>query len=235
MFSEDTVDVINPAKGKPFAKCPKATVAQLNEAVAAARRALPEWSALADEKRAEILNQMPGIIGENQAELARLITLEQGKTQSGIGSNFEVGGWVAWTQVTASLKLETELVNEVLPPSVLNIVAGSSDIGNAMSAHKGIDKMVFTGSIPVGQTIMGRAACNLKSLTLELGGNDAGIILPGTDITPLLEPLFWGCFINAGQTCAALKRLYVHEDDYEEVCRKFTEYVGQLSGSNATA
>ncbi len=292
VFSEDTFDVINPAKGEPFAKCPRATVAQLDEAVAAARRALPEWSALADEKRAEILNRMAGIIGENQAELARLITLEQGKTQSGVGSNFEVGGCVAWTQVTASLKLETELVddnpedtieltrrpigvvgsitpwnwplliatwhimpalrvgctvvikpasftplstlrmvelvNEVLPPGVLNVVAGSSDIGNAMSAHKGIDKMVFTGSIPVGQTIMGRAACNLKRLTLELGGNDAGIILPGTDISPLLEPLFWGCFINAGQTCAALKRLYVHEDDYEEVCRKFTEYVGTI-------
>jgi acyl-CoA reductase-like NAD-dependent aldehyde dehydrogenase len=121
-----------------------------------------------------------------------------------------------------------ELLNDVLPPGVLNVVSGSSDIGNAMSAHKEIDKMVFTGSIPVGQTIMGRAASNLKSLTLELGGNDAGIILPGTNITPLLEPLFWGCFINAGQTCAALKRLYVHEDDYNTVCEKFTEYVSKI-------
>ena len=97
-----------------------------------------------------------------------------------------------------------------------------------MSGHKEIDKIVFTGSIGVGQTIMERSACNLKSLTLELGGNDAGIIMPGTDITPLLEPLFWGCFINAGQTCACLKRLYVHEDDYEDVCKKFTDYVSQI-------
>jgi acyl-CoA reductase-like NAD-dependent aldehyde dehydrogenase len=121
-----------------------------------------------------------------------------------------------------------ELSNPLLPPGVLNVVAGSSEIGNAMSAHRGIDKMVFTGSIAVGQTIMQRSAANLKGLTLELGGNDAGIILPGTDIDPLLEPLFWGCFINAGQTCACLKRLFVHEDDYDEVCKKFSAYVRQI-------
>jgi acyl-CoA reductase-like NAD-dependent aldehyde dehydrogenase len=121
-----------------------------------------------------------------------------------------------------------ELINDILPAGVLNVVTGSSEIGNAMSAHKGIDKMVFTGSVEVGQTIMQRAATNLKTLTLELGGNDAGIILPGTDIEPLLEPLFWGCFINAGQTCACLKRLFVHEDDYEEICQKFTDYVSKI-------
>lgn len=292
VLSDSTFDVVNPATGEVFAKCPKATIAQLDEAVAAARKAFPEWSALADDQRVEIMNRIAGIIEQNQTELAGLITREQGKPLSGPGSMFEVGGCMAWTRVTASMKLEPELVddnpedtielykkpigvvgsitpwnwplliaiwhimpalrvgctvvmkpasytplatlrlveliNEVLPPGVLNVVSGSSDIGNAMSAHKDIDKIVFTGSIPVGQTIMGRAVSNLKSLTLELGGNDAGIILPGTDITPLLEPLFWGCFINAGQTCAALKRLFVHEDDYEDVCQKFTDYVTKI-------
>ena len=69
-------------------------------------------------------------------------------------------------------------------------------------------------------------------MTLELGGNDAGIVLPGTDITPLLEKLFWGCFINAGQTCSALKRLYVHEDQYEEVVRVFSDYVSKIPVGN---
>ena len=288
----ETFGVINPATGEVFAACPKAGVEQLDQAVAAARKALPGWSALADEKRVEYLQQIAGVIENNMAELSQLITLEQGKTQSGPGANFEVGGCIAWTQVTAGLKLEdeliddnpedtieltrkpvgvvgsitpwnwplmiavwhimpalrvgctvvvkpasytplstlrlVELINEILPAGVLNVVAGSSDIGNAMSAHKGIDKMVFTGSVAVGQTIMQRAATNLKTLTLELGGNDAGIILPGTDIEPLLESLFWGCFINAGQTCACLKRLFVHEDDYEEICRKFTDYVSKI-------
>ena len=289
---QETFDVINPATGEVFAACPKASVEQLDQAVAAARAALPAWSALADEIRITYLNQIAGVIEKNMPELSRLITLEQGKTQSGPGANFEVGGCMAWTQATASLKLEDELIddnpedtieltrkpvgvvgsitpwnwplmiavwhimpalrvgctvvvkpasytplstlrmieliNDILPAGVLNVVAGSSEIGNAMSAHKGIDKIVFTGSIEVGQTIMQRAAGNLKTLTLELGGNDAGIILPGTNIEPLLESLFWGCFINAGQTCACLKRLFVHEDDYEEICQKFTDYVSKI-------
>ena len=71
---------------------------------------------------------------------------------------------------------------------------------------------VFTGSIKTGRGVMSGAAATLKRLTLELGVNDAGIVLPGSNLEPLLDKLFWGCFINAGQTCAALKRLYVHED-----------------------
>lgn len=127
----------------------------------------------------------------------------------------------------ATLRL-VELMNTVLPPGVVNIVPGNYQIGDAMASHKGIDKMVFTGSVGVGQSIMKQSASNLKNLTLELGGNDAGIVLPGTDITPFLEPLFWGCFINAGQTCACLKRLFVHKDDYDEICQKFTDYVKKI-------
>jgi acyl-CoA reductase-like NAD-dependent aldehyde dehydrogenase len=79
---------------------------------------------------------------------------------------------------------------------------------------------------------MSGAAGTLKRLTLELGGNDAGIVLPGTHIEPLLEKLFWGCFINAGQTCAALKRLYVHADQYEDVVAKLAKYVSAIPVGN---
>jgi acyl-CoA reductase-like NAD-dependent aldehyde dehydrogenase len=92
--------------------------------------------------------------------------------------------------------------------------------------------MVFTGSIETGRKVMGAAAEGLRRVTLELGGNDAGIVLPGTRIAPLLEKLFWGCFINAGQTCAALKRLYVHEDQYDEVVAAFAEYVSRIPVGN---
>src|ERR1035438_5176505 len=92
--------------------------------------------------------------------------------------------------------------------------------------------MVFTGSIGTGKKIMAAAAEALRRVTLELGGNDAGIVLPGTNIEPLLEKLFWGCFINAGQTCAALKRLYVHQDQYDEVVKKFSECVGKIPVGN---
>ncbi|HUI58602.1 MAG TPA: aldehyde dehydrogenase family protein [Steroidobacteraceae bacterium] len=121
-----------------------------------------------------------------------------------------------------------ELINEVLPPGVVNVVTGGADVGNHLAHHPGIDKIVFTGSVATGKKVMGGAAETLKRVTLELGGNDAGIILPGTKIQPLLEKLFWGCFLNAGQTCAALKRLYVHEDQYDEVVKAFSEYVSAI-------
>lgn len=125
-----------------------------------------------------------------------------------------------------------ELMNQVLPPGVINIVTGGVEVGNHLTNHLGIDKIVFTGSIATGKKVMGSAAQNLKRVTLELGGNDAGVVLPGTRIEPLLEKLFWGCFINAGQTCAALKRLYVHEDQYDEVVKKFAEYVAKIPVGN---
>jgi len=115
-----------------------------------------------------------------------------------------------------------------LPPGVINTVTGGVDIGNHLTNHPGVDKIVFTGSIATGKKVMGSAAQTLKRVTLELGGNDAGIVLPGTNIEPLLEKLFWGCFINAGQTCAALKRLYVHEDQYDDVVKQFAAFVAKI-------
>jgi len=124
------------------------------------------------------------------------------------------------------------LINQVLPPGVVNIVTGGPEVGARLSEHPGVDKIVFTGSIATGKRVMGSAAQTLKRLTLELGGNDAGIVLPGTRIEPLLEKLFWGCFINAGQTCSALKRLYVHEDQYEEVVQKFAAHMAAVPVGN---
>jgi acyl-CoA reductase-like NAD-dependent aldehyde dehydrogenase len=121
-----------------------------------------------------------------------------------------------------------ELMNQVLPPGVVNSVTGEGEVGNCLTGHPDVSKIVFTGSTETGRKVMGSAAATLKRLTLELGGNDAGIVLPGTDVAPLMEKLFWGCFLNAGQTCAALKRLYVHEDQYEDVVRQFSEYVAQI-------
>ncbi len=113
-----------------------------------------------------------------------------------------------------------ELAKEILPPGVLNIVTATSDsgVGSAMARHPGIDKMVFTGSTATGKSIMQNAAINLKRLTLELGGNDAGIVLPDVDPKKIAPKLFGVGFHNNGQTCACLKRLYVHESIYEELC-----------------
>jgi acyl-CoA reductase-like NAD-dependent aldehyde dehydrogenase len=115
------------------------------------------------------------------------------------------------------------VMNEVLPPNVLTAISGNRAVGSRLAEHPDIAKVMFTGSTGAGREIIKSSANNLARLTLELGGNDAGIVLPGTDPAAIAENLFWGAFINTGQTCAALKRLYVHDSIYEEV-------IGALKG-----
>lgn len=116
-----------------------------------------------------------------------------------------------------------ELMNRHLPEGVLTVVSGGRDVGEAIASHPDIDKVMFTGSTKTGREIVKSSAGNLARLTLEMGGNDPGIILPGTDVKAIAENLFWGVFINTGQTCAALKRLYVHDSLYEEVVSTLAE------------
>ena len=110
-----------------------------------------------------------------------------------------------------------EVFNRHLPDGVLTVISGDRQVGAALAEHPGIDKIMFTGSTDAGRRIVESSARNLARLTLELGGNDAGIVLPDTNVAAIAENLFWGSFINTGQTCAALKRLYVHDSVYEEV------------------
>ena len=105
-----------------------------------------------------------------------------------------------------------ELLQGVLPAGVLQVLAGGDELGRALVAHEGIHKISFTGSVPTGKAIMASAAATLKRVTLELGGNDAGVVLPDADPETLGPDLFWAAFSNSGQVCAALKRLYVPED-----------------------
>ncbi|NDZ17409.1 aldehyde dehydrogenase [Variovorax sp. WS11] len=117
----------------------------------------------------------------------------------------------------ATLRLG-ELAQEIFPPGVVNVVSGGNDLGAWMTEHPDIRKIAFTGSGPTGKRIMASAAGNLKRLTLELGGNDAGIVLDDVDPAAIAADLFWAKFSNCGQVCAALKRMYVHRSVYRAVC-----------------
>ena len=112
------------------------------------------------------------------------------------------------------------VMNQALPEGVLQVLAGDGELGRAFTSHDGIDKITFTGSTATGKAIMKSAADDLKRITLELGGNDAGIVLDDADPKAIAEGLFWGAFINTGQTCAALKRLYVPDALYDAVCEE---------------
>ncbi|GAA4827846.1 aldehyde dehydrogenase family protein [Saccharopolyspora rosea] len=117
-----------------------------------------------------------------------------------------------------------ELVQDLLPPGVFNVVSGDDDLGRWMTAHEGIDKIAFTGNTETGKHVMRSAAGNLKRLTLELGGNDPAIVLPDVDPEKVAPQLFWAAFQNNAQFCNAAKRLYVHEDVYDEVLAALVAY-----------
>lgn len=115
-----------------------------------------------------------------------------------------------------------ETINTALPENLVSVVSGGRDVGEALASHPAIGKVLFTGSTATGKAIIRSSADTVKRLTLELGGNDAGIVLPDADPKAIAEGLFWGAFINTGQTCAALKRLYVHDSIYDAVCDELT-------------
>ena len=136
----------------------------------------------------------------------------------------------------ATLRM-VELINEVLPAGVLNVVTSDDkavNLGAEMSRHEGIAKIVFTGSSRTGTKIMSSAADTMKRLTLELGGNDAAIVLPDVDAKAIAQGLYFGAFFNNGQACAAIKRLYVHEDVYEDVCDALVAFAKNIKTGPGT-
>ena len=280
-----TLDVINPATGRVFARCPAASKPELDRAVAAARRAFPAWRALSYAERAERIGRFCQSLREHQNELARLLTLEQGKplqqakdeiTRAASQSEgmtkipiapqlledndqrrielqwFPLGvagiitPWNAPINLAAgpltsalytgncvvlkpspytplcTLKLG-ELARDHFPAGVVNVLAGDDDLGRWMTEHPGIDKIGFTGSVESGKQVMAAAAKTLKRVTLELGGNDAAIVLDDVDPKAIAPKLFFASFVNSGQVCMAIKRIYAHERVYDAVCDALAE------------
>ncbi len=114
-----------------------------------------------------------------------------------------------------------EISRNIFPEGVLNVVSGV-EAGAWLTAHPGVQKIAFTGSIATGKLVMATAGQTLKRLTLELGGNDAGIVLGDVDVSKIADDLFWAAFSNCGQVCAGLKRLYVADPIYDELCDALT-------------
>jgi acyl-CoA reductase-like NAD-dependent aldehyde dehydrogenase len=94
---------------------------------------------------------------------------------------------------------------------VLNVIAGGDELGAWITSHPLVRKISFTGSVATGKKVAASAAPDLKRVTLELGGNDAAIVLDDVDPKVVAPKLFWGAFANSGQVCSAIKRVYVPE------------------------
>ncbi len=111
-----------------------------------------------------------------------------------------------------------------LPKGVLNILTGyGREIGPYLTEHPDIDKVAFTGSVPVGKQIMLSAASNVKNISLELGGKSAFIVFDDSDIEAAVEWIMFGIFWNQGQVCSATSRVLVQEGIYPKLMERLVE------------
>jgi acyl-CoA reductase-like NAD-dependent aldehyde dehydrogenase len=282
-----TIPVINPATENVLADAPRASLAQLNGAVAAAKASFAAWSARPLPERGKLLVALADAFAACQDDFARLLTEEQGKplphaageishsidviryfssldlplqvikedegqkivrqhTPLGVVAaitpwNFPMvllmmkvapallAGNTVVIKPAPTTPLTTlrfgELCAEVLPPGVVNVIVDQNDLGEALTSHPDIAKVAFTGSTATGKKVMASAAQTLKRLTLELGGNDAAIVLDDVDPKDVAPKLFAAATMNSGQVCLAIKRLYVHDSIYDEMC----EELGKLA------
>jgi len=131
----------------------------------------------------------------------------------------------------ATLRLG-ELVRDIVPAGVLNIISGGDEIGPWLTARPEVAKISFTGSIETGKVILAGSARDLKRTSLELGGNDAAIVLPDADVARIAPDIFLSAFLNSGQTCISIKRLYVHESLYEPMVQALGEMATQTKIGN---
>jgi acyl-CoA reductase-like NAD-dependent aldehyde dehydrogenase len=120
-----------------------------------------------------------------------------------------------------------------LPEGVLNVLTGSTtDLGQAMVEHPGIDKIAFTGSTATGRRVAATAAQTIKRVTLELGGKSPSIVFDDADVAQAVNGALYGIFYNAGQTCEARSRVLLHERIADEFIAQFREKAQRLRVGN---
>ena len=124
------------------------------------------------------------------------------------------------------------LIADVLPAGVVNVIADNNDLGDKITTHKGISKISFTGSTATGARVMASAASTLKRITLELGGNDAGIIMDDVDVEKVAPQIFQGAFGNNGQICIAMKRVYAHASIYDKLVEQLAKLADEAIVGN---
>ncbi|KAJ5692503.1 hypothetical protein N7462_001926 [Penicillium macrosclerotiorum] len=118
-----------------------------------------------------------------------------------------------------------ELGMAVFPPGVFQVLSGGDDLGPMLTEHPGIDKISFTGSIATGKRVMASCAKTLKRVTLELGGNDPAIVCEDVDIDKILPKIATLAFLNSGQICMLVKRLFIHEKIYDQFRDAMVQFV----------
>lgn len=279
-----TMPVINPAKGEPFQIAPRANEALLNDAVKAAKSAFPSWSATSVDERKRLLGTLAEKIQARLAEMAEVLTSEQGKPLAQaqgevFGAAYFIGAFLAMDLTPRILREDAnsrvveyrtplgvvaaitpwnyplllliqkmapallagntlvikpapttplttlllgELCADIFPAGVVNIITDDNDLGSALTSHPDVAKVSFTGSTGTGKKVLGSVASSLKRVTLELGGNDAALLLDDIDVKAVAAQIYNIATYNAGQTCIAIKRIYVPDSVYDIFCEELT-------------
>lgn len=121
-----------------------------------------------------------------------------------------------------------KLASQILPEGVLQIVTGAEETGVALTSHKDVAMVSFTGDTETGKKIMAQAAPTLKKLHLELGGKAPFIVFDDADPAAALNGAVVAAFVNAGQDCTAATRIYVHEACYKKFQQGFLDLVSKI-------
>jgi len=289
--------ITNPANGAEIIKVSNAGVVETKLAVKAAKDALAMWSAKSANQRASLLRNWFDLMMENQEDLGRILTLEQGKPlaeakgEIGYGASFiewfaEEGkrvygdtiaapsndkrimvikqpvGVVAsitpWNfpnamiarkaaaalaagctfvvrpakQTPLSALAMAELAERAgIPAGVFNVVVGEDarGMGEVLTQHPDIAKFTFTGSTPVGKSLLKQCATSVKKVSMELGGNAPFIVFEDADIDAAVQGAMASKYRNAGQTCVCTNRIFVQQAVLAQFTEKFAQAVSELS------
>lgn len=279
------MEVINPATEQPVGLCPVAGVEQLEDAIQAAKRAFPGWSNSPLDTRRTLMSAVADAIETEAAQLAALLTAEQGKPLSQARFEIQRGCAILRHFATAELPIRTfrdteheriyerrgplgivaaivpwnfpfvllmnklapalltgncviakpapttplttlkvgEICASVLPAGVVSVISDANDLGPVLTSHPDIAKVSFTGSTETGRKVFQSAAATLKRLTLELGGNDPALILDDANLDVVAPQIFRCAMANSGQVCMAIKRVYVPDALYEDLCLRLAD------------
>ena len=291
------IEVRNPATGEIIDSVPAGSQDDVRDAVAAALEAGEKWAKTYQRDRGLILFRAASLVREQHRDLARSLTMEQGKPireaidevrgfanilefYAGIsakqdGQTLRLGtndilvvrepigvcgaiipwnmpvlimGWKVGPALLAgntmvlkpasatpltNLKLAAILESAGLPPGILNVVTGTgTSVGEAIARNDQIRKLSFTGDTATGSRIHEIVGSHPKDLILELGGSDPMIVMDDANIPRAVDGAVRGRFYNAGQTCTAVKRLYVHEAVAELFLGELKKRVEALSVGN---
>ncbi|MBC5689553.1 aldehyde dehydrogenase [Mediterraneibacter sp. NSJ-55] len=294
------MEITNPVNGQVVDTVPEIPEALIDEAVTAAREGLLEWGAYSQAKRNEIVYKYIHLYEEKKKDIAKILTLETGKTLAEAEAEFDVctkvtrgycemaahlygncmpGGstlgneekdiiftrreplgvmaiilpfnypvdlfshkvmpaLVAGNSVIVkpptnnplAITMMVELLYEAgVPKRAVQVVTGrGSKVGDYLCGNPGLDAISMTGSTEVGTEIYKKAAANLTRVFLELGGNDAFIVLEDADVDLAVDEAIGSRLGNAGQICCASKRFLVHEKVEEEFTRKLIDKLSKV-------